>query len=103
MLLAAILGYFAWRNFKKVVGSDAGPQPRAFSSEAGAGWRQENALNQQSSARFGSDRYDTGAHQFAPDLPKFSAPFGGQRREVQNSQAQLIKSLVFGVALIPLG
>ena len=28
---------------------------------------------------------------------------GGERREVPNSQAQLIKSLLFGVALIPFG
>ena len=86
MLLAAIPGYFAWRNFKKAVGSAAGPQPPALSSEADTGWRQE-----------------TGAHQFTPQPPKFNASLGGERREVPNSQAQLIKGLVFGVALIPLG
>lgn len=101
ILLAAIPGYFAWRNFKKVIGADAGLQPKTFSGAADTGWRQENAFNQQSSAPFGSDR--NGAHQFAPQPAKFNASVGGQGREVQNSQAQLIKSLVFGVALIPLG
>jgi hypothetical protein len=67
------------------------------------GSRQEYAFNRPSSAPCGFDRNDTGAHPFAPEPAKFNASFGGERREVQNSQAQLIKSFVFGVALIPLG
>ena len=103
MLLAAIPGYFAWRNLKKALGSDAGPQPQAFSSEADTGWRQENAFNGESRAPFGFEGNDTGAHPFAPAPPRFNAPRGGERRDVPNSQAQLIKGLLFGIALIPLG
>lgn len=101
MLLAVVPGYFAWRNLKKAFGFNAAPQPRAFSSEADTAWHQENASNQESSAPFGFDRNDTGAHQFAPEPPKFNAPFGGERREVPNSTAQLIKGLLIGVGLIP--
>ena len=35
--------------------------------------------------------------------PNYSALLGGERREVHNSQAQLIKSLLLGIGLIPLG
>jgi hypothetical protein len=103
MLLAAVPGYFAWRNLKKAFGSDAAPQPRAFSSEADTAWHQENASNQQSRAPFGFDRNGTGSHQFAYEPATFSAPRRGERREVENSTPQLIKGLLFGVALIPLG
>ena len=103
LLLAAIPGYFAWRNFKKALGSDAGPQQRAFSRQADNGWGEENAFNRASSAPSGFDPSGSGAHPFAPQPPALSAPRGGERHEVPNSQAQLIKSLVFGVALIPLG
>lgn len=101
MLLAAIPGYFAWRNLKKAVGSGAAPQPRAFSSELDTGWRQENPSNQDSRAAFGFDRNGSGSHQFAQEPAKFNAPFGGERREVPNSTAQLIKGLLLGVAAIP--
>jgi hypothetical protein len=103
MLLAAIPGYFAWRNLKKAVGSNAAPQPKAFASEADTGWRPENASNQDSRAPFGFDRNGAGSPKFAQEPAKFNASYGGERREVPNSQAQLIKSLLFGIALIPLG
>ena len=101
MLLAAIPGYFARRSLKKAFGSAAAPQPKAFSSEMGTGWRQENASNQESRASFGFDQNGTSSRQFAQEPPKFNAPHGGERREVQNSQAQLVKSLLLGVASIP--
>jgi hypothetical protein len=103
MLLAAIPGYFAWRNLKKALGSDAGPRPPALPSNMDTGWRQENPFNQEASAPSGFDRNGSGAQQFAPQPPAFNAPRGGERREVPNSQAQLIKSLLLGIGLIPLG
>jgi hypothetical protein len=103
MLLAAIPGYFAWRNLKKAVGSDAGPQPPALPSNMDTGWRQENAFNPEARAPFGFEGNDTGSHQFAPAPPRFNTPRGGERREVPNRQAQLIKGFLFGIALIPLG
>ena len=105
MLVAAVPGYFAWRNFKKAMGSDAAPQPRAFSSEADSGWRQENASNlgpRQSGDPFGLNGNGNGADQFAPEAAKFNT-LGGERREVPNSPAQLIKSLLFSVAWIAFG
>ena len=78
MLLAAIPGYFAWRNLKKAVGSDAGP--KAIGQDAGPQ-----------------------PHRFAPEPARFSAPGGGQRREVQNSQAQLVKNILFSVVWIAFG
>ena len=49
LLLAAIPGYFAWRNLKKAFGSD-GPRAPALPRETDTGWRQDNAFNQPSSA-----------------------------------------------------
>ena len=76
MLLAAVPGYFAWRNLKKALGSGAGPRPPALPS-------------------------GNGSQQFAPEPAKFNASFGGERREVPNSTKQLIKGLLLGIALIP--
>jgi hypothetical protein len=103
LLLASIPGYFAWRNLKKVFGSAAGQQLPALPGNTDAGWRQENAFNPEARAPFGFEGNTSGSHQFAPAPPRFNAPLGGERREVPNSHAQLIKGLLFGIALIPLG
>src|SRR4051812_20811833 len=66
LLMAAIPGYFAWRNLSKAFGWDSGPRPRPLSSEADTDWRQENAFNQPSNASFGFDRNGASAYQFAP-------------------------------------
>jgi hypothetical protein len=96
LLMAAIPGYFAWRNLSKAFGWDA-PRPPALPREADTGWRQ------QPSAPFGFDRNGNGAQQFAPQPPAFNTPRGGERHDVPNSQASLIKSLLLGIGLIPLG
>jgi len=111
MLLAAIPGYFAWRNFRKAFGSDAAPratgsdsdwQSRAF-AKVDAGWRQEGASYQESQASFGFGRNDEAHRPFAQGPATFGAPRGGDRHEVHNSQSQLVKCLLFGVVLIPIG
>ena len=94
VLLAAVPGYFAWRNLKKAFASSAAPQSRAYASEANAGWQHQSA------AQFRSADDHRG---FAQQPPAFSAPRGGGRHEVQNSQTVLVKALLFGVVMIPIG
>jgi len=86
MLLAAIPGYFAWRNLKKAVGSNAAPQPKAFASEADTGWRPENASNQDSRAPFGFDRNGAGSPKFAQEPANSTLLTGAKDAKSQTSR-----------------